>query len=62
MERHRSRGLEHEKMPIALFRDEGLMCAFPGLAHTDFSGPVKEHQRLRNFPIGDVPFVKGVKG
>ena len=49
-------------MPIALFCDEGLMCAFPGLADTDFSGPVEEHERLRNFSIGNVLFVKGVKG
>ena len=49
-------------MPIALFCDEGLMCAFPGLAHTDFSGPVEEHEGLRNLSIGNVPFVEGVKG
>ena len=49
-------------MPIALFCDEGLMCAFPGLAHTDISCPVKEHEGLCNLSIGRLPFVEGVKG
>ncbi len=49
-------------MPIALFCDEGLVCAFPCLADPDFSGPVEEHEGLRNFSIGNVLFVKGVKG
>jgi len=49
-------------MPIALFCDEGLMRAFSGLADTDFSCPVEEHELLRNFSIGNVLFVKGVKG
>jgi hypothetical protein len=49
-------------MPIALFCNKGLMCEFPGLSNTDFSGPVEEHERLRNFSIGNVLFVKCVKG
>ena len=49
-------------MPIGLFCNKGLMCAFPGLTHTDFSCPVEEHKRLRNFSIGNALLVKGVKG
>ncbi|TKS63790.1 MAG: hypothetical protein EWM73_01070 [Nitrospira sp.] len=49
-------------MPIVLFCDEGLMCAFPGLAHADLSCPVKEHEGLCHFSIGRFPFVEGVKG
>jgi hypothetical protein len=49
-------------MPIALFCNKSLMGAFPGLSDTDFSGPVEEHERLRNFSIGNMLFVKCVKG
>jgi hypothetical protein len=49
-------------MSIALFCDEGLMCAFPGLTHTDFSCPVKEHEGLRNLPIGRLSLIEGVIG
>jgi hypothetical protein len=61
MEGHHFRGFEDEEMPIALFCDEGLVCAFPGLAHTDLSCPVKEHEGLRNLSIGRLSFVEGVK-
>jgi hypothetical protein len=49
-------------VPIALFSDEGLMGAFSGLAHTNFPGPVEEHERLRDFSIGNVLLVKGIEG
>ena len=54
--------LRMRRCPLVLFCNEGLMCAFPGLTHTDFPGPVEEHKRLCYFSIGNALLVKGVKG